>query len=134
MTVDWSTEWLNSLVWIGVVTLLAVLGSAIALVLVVRLTQWGRQFRRLAFPYFAPRGGQGWGPLWTLLAVLALAIAAVRVQVVNSYIVNGLYTALQKGDVPVLEAWLVVTAIFIVLFNLLADILYGVLDPRIRLT
>jgi peptide/nickel transport system permease protein len=43
-------------------------------------------------------------------------------------------TALQKGDVPVLEAWLVVTAIFIVLFNLLADILYGVLDPRIRLT
>jgi len=98
VTVDWSTEWLNSLVWIGVVTLLAVLGSAIALVLVVRLTQWGRQFRRLAFPYFAPRGGQGWGPLWTLLAVLALAIAAVRVQVVNSYIVNGLYTALQKGD------------------------------------
>jgi len=43
-------------------------------------------------------------------------------------------TALQKGDVPVLEAWLVVTAVFIVLFNLLADILYGVLDPRIRLT
>jgi peptide/nickel transport system permease protein len=43
-------------------------------------------------------------------------------------------TALSKGDVPVLEAWLVVTAIFIVLFNLLADILYGVLDPRIRLT
>jgi peptide/nickel transport system permease protein len=43
-------------------------------------------------------------------------------------------TSLQKGDVPVLEAWLVVTAVFIVLFNLFADILYGVLDPRIRLT
>ena len=29
---------------------------------------------------------------------------------------------------------LIVTAIFVVLFNLLADVLYGVLDPRIRLT
>ncbi len=42
--------------------------------------------------------------------------------------------ALLKGDVPVLEAWLIVTAIFIVAFNLIADVLYGVLDPRIRLT
>ena len=111
MTVDWSTEWLNSLVWIAVVTVLAVLGSAIALVLVVRLTQWGRQFRRLAYPYFAPRGGQGWGPLWTLLAVLALAIAAVRVQVVNSYIVNGLYTALQNGDAAGFGRYILIFAI-----------------------
>jgi peptide/nickel transport system permease protein len=29
--------------------------------------------------------------------------------------------------------WLVVTAIFIMAFNLIADILYGILDPRIRL-
>ena len=42
--------------------------------------------------------------------------------------------ALVKGDVPVLEAWLVVTAIFIVFFNLVADVVYGVLDPRIRLS
>jgi len=30
-------------------------------------------------------------------------------------------------------AWLVVTAIFIIVFNLIADILYAYLDPRIRL-
>jgi peptide/nickel transport system permease protein len=29
--------------------------------------------------------------------------------------------------------WLVVTAIFIIIFNLIADILYAFLDPRIRL-
>jgi peptide/nickel transport system permease protein len=29
--------------------------------------------------------------------------------------------------------WLVVTAAFIIGFNLIADILYGYLDPRIRL-
>lgn len=42
--------------------------------------------------------------------------------------------ALTAGDAPVLVAWMIVTAIFIVAFNLIADVLYGVLDPRIRLT
>jgi peptide/nickel transport system permease protein len=42
--------------------------------------------------------------------------------------------ALNAGDAPVLLAWLIVTAIFVVVFNLVADVLYGVLDPRIRLT
>ena len=32
------------------------------------------------------------------------------------------------------EAWMVVVARFIIGFNLLADVLYGVLDPRIRLS
>lgn len=30
-------------------------------------------------------------------------------------------------------AWMIVTAVFIILFNLIADIIYTVLDPRIRL-
>jgi len=42
--------------------------------------------------------------------------------------------ALLQGDVAVLEAWLIVVAVFVVAFNLLADVLYGLLDPRIRLT
>jgi peptide/nickel transport system permease protein len=29
-------------------------------------------------------------------------------------------------------AWLMVSAVMIVVFNLIADIIYGVLDPRIR--
>jgi peptide/nickel transport system permease protein len=36
------------------------------------------------------------------------------------------------GDYPVVLAWLMVTAAFIVLFNLVADVLYAFLDPRIR--
>jgi peptide/nickel transport system permease protein len=31
-------------------------------------------------------------------------------------------------------AWLIVSSFFIVLFNLIADLLYAVLDPRIRLS
>jgi len=42
--------------------------------------------------------------------------------------------ALQVGDVNVIEAWMIVVAIFVILFNLLADVMYGVLDPRIRLS
>ncbi len=43
------------------------------------------------------------------------------------------FNALLSGDVYVLEAWMVVVAACIIGFNLLADVLYGVLDPRIRL-
>lgn len=42
-------------------------------------------------------------------------------------------TSLDTGDTNVLLPWLMVTAVFIVGFNLLADLLYATLDPRIRL-
>ena len=35
-------------------------------------------------------------------------------------------------DANVMLAYLLITATFVILFNLAADILYGVLDPRIR--
>ena len=31
-----------------------------------------------------------------------------------------------------LMAWLMITAMMIIIFNLIADIVYGFLDPRIR--
>lgn len=40
--------------------------------------------------------------------------------------------SLTGGDAPVLLAWFLVVAIFVIVFNLLADLMYGVLDPRIR--
>lgn len=41
--------------------------------------------------------------------------------------------SLLQGDTNILLPWLMVTAMFVLLFNLMADLLYGVLDPRIRL-
>jgi peptide/nickel transport system permease protein len=41
--------------------------------------------------------------------------------------------SLQTGDAYALMAWFVVVAFFVIVFNLLADLLYAVLDPRIRL-
>ncbi len=45
---------------------------------------------------------------------------------------NFYITALFAGDPYPVMAWLVVVAVMVIVFNLLADILYGVLDPRIR--
>jgi peptide/nickel transport system permease protein len=41
--------------------------------------------------------------------------------------------ALEKLDFPIVMGSVLVTAAFFILINLLADILYGVVDPRIRL-
>src|SRR4051812_34637140 len=41
---------------------------------------------------------------------------------------------LAANDVYAVMAYLLITSVVIIAFNLLADVLYGVLDPRIRLT
>ncbi|MGH8965964.1 MAG: SbmA/BacA-like family transporter, partial [Actinomycetes bacterium] len=94
--IDWSTEWLTSLVWIAGVFLAAVLGGGALVALLTWYTVWGRQFQRLAFPYFSPRGGAGWRPLLSILFVLFLAIFAVRLSVLLSYQGNEMNTALQE--------------------------------------
>ena len=98
MVVDWSTEWFTSIVWIVGVTLAAALGTALVGWVLVRSTVWGRQFRRLAFPYFSPRGPRGVKPLLAALLVLLLTIFSVRISVLVSYANNDIFTALQKLD------------------------------------
>jgi peptide/nickel transport system permease protein len=50
--------------------------------------------------------------------------------------VNGigqlLITSIQNSDTPVVMAITFIFACLTVFFNLIADILYGVLDPRVR--
>jgi len=47
----------------------------------------------------------------------------------------GLYfiNALKNADYPQLLPWSMIVILFVVVFNLLADISYAWLDPRIRL-
>ena len=76
-------------------------------------------------------------PLVTVMAVDIGALFGGLVVTEQIFSIPGMgklfLDALQNGDTNVLLPWLMVTAIFIILFNLLADVLYGVLDPRIRL-
>jgi peptide/nickel transport system permease protein len=43
-----------------------------------------------------------------------------------------LLTAIGDHDVYTMMGWLLVSATIVIVFNLAADLLYGVLDPRIR--
>jgi peptide/nickel transport system permease protein len=43
-----------------------------------------------------------------------------------------LVQGINQVDINVVLAWLMVSAVIIILFNLAADILYAFLDPRIR--
>jgi peptide/nickel transport system permease protein len=75
-------------------------------------------------------------PLVTVVALNfgALIGGAVVTETVFSLDGMGLYfiRALSGADPFPVMAWLMVTATMIIIFNLIADILYGVLDPRVR--
>jgi vitamin B12/bleomycin/antimicrobial peptide transport system ATP-binding/permease protein len=99
-SVDWSTEWLTSLVWILGVWVATVIVLGIVAVLLVRLTTWGRQFWRLAGPFVRPTRGDRttWRPTVFILVLLLLVVLSVRINLLLSYNTNDLYTALQNLD------------------------------------
>jgi peptide/nickel transport system permease protein len=75
-------------------------------------------------------------PLVTVVAlnVGSLLSGAVVTETVFGLDGMGLYfiRALQLGDPYPIMAWLMITATIIIIFNLIADIAYGFLDPRVR--
>jgi peptide/nickel transport system permease protein len=75
-------------------------------------------------------------PVVTLIALGIPAIFAGAIITEQIFRVNGLgellIHSIQNSDTPVVMALTFIFAILVVLFNLIADILYGVLDPRIR--
>ncbi|MDQ1375672.1 MAG: peptide/nickel transport system permease protein [Actinomycetota bacterium] len=77
--------------------------------------------------------------LMPLVTVMALDIGALFGGLIiteSIFSIPGMgrlfFDALIQGDTNVLVVWTVLTAAFVIVFNLLADVLYGVLDPRIR--
>jgi peptide/nickel transport system permease protein len=75
-------------------------------------------------------------PLVTLIALSfgGLFGGAIVTETVFSLDGMGFYfiQTLGEGDPYPVMAWLMVTATIIILFNLIADIVYGYLDPRVR--
>ena len=75
-------------------------------------------------------------PIVTLVALNfgALLGGVIVTETVFSLDGMGLYftTALLQNDPYPVMAWLMVTAVMIIVFNLIADIMYGLLDPRVR--
>jgi peptide/nickel transport system permease protein len=76
-------------------------------------------------------------PLVTLVALNfgGLLGGAVITETIFALDGMGLYfiTKLNAGDPYPVMAFLMVTAVFVIIFNLIADLAYGWLDPRVRL-
>jgi vitamin B12/bleomycin/antimicrobial peptide transport system ATP-binding/permease protein len=91
-------ELTSGLLWVAGAFLLCVVGGFLLGLLLCRRTRFGRQFWRLAGPYFKPRRGDraSWKPLLTALLVLALTVVGVRVDVILSNNNNRLFTSLQE--------------------------------------
>jgi peptide/nickel transport system permease protein len=75
-------------------------------------------------------------PLVTVVAIDTGAIFGGAIITERVFAWQGMGALLVQGattsDPNILMAWLMVTSILVVLFNLIADVLYAVLDPRIR--
>ena len=75
-------------------------------------------------------------PVVTVIALGVPSIFGGAIITEQVFKVNGigqlLITAIQANDLPMVQTLTFIFAILIVLFNLIADILYGLLDPRIR--
>jgi putative ATP-binding cassette transporter len=101
-SINWSTEWLTSLLWLIKVFVLTIVGFVLVAWFLIRRTGWGRQFWRLSGMYFIPRrrGWLSWRPILTVGLLLLLTIAAVRLDVVLSYQGNDLLTAMQELNAP----------------------------------
>jgi putative ATP-binding cassette transporter len=97
LSLDWKHEWSASLIWSGKALVITIVAFAVVVWLLVRFTRWGKQFWRIALPYFRPRRSWvGWRPVLTLLVMLWLTVLGVRLDVLMSYSMNGLFTALSE--------------------------------------
>jgi len=75
-------------------------------------------------------------PVVTLIALLAPTVFSGAVITEQIFRVPGigalLITSIQNSDTPVVMAITFTFSILVVLFNIVADVLYGLLDPRLR--
>jgi len=75
-------------------------------------------------------------PVVTVIALGVPAIFGGAIITEQVFKVNGigqlLIGAIQANDLPMVQTLTFIFAVLIVLFNLIADVLYGILDPRIR--
>jgi peptide/nickel transport system permease protein len=78
-------------------------------------------------------------PVVTIVAIdfAALMGGAIVTEIVFSwdgmgqYLLNGL-TGVESPDVYAVQGWLMVAGTAVIVFSILADLLYGLLDPRVR--
>jgi peptide/nickel transport system permease protein len=76
-------------------------------------------------------------PVTTSLGLTFGALLGGAIFVESAFAIPGLgqlyYTAIRTSDYPLLMGATIVSAVWIMVMNLVVDVLYGVMDPRVRL-
>ena len=92
-SIDWSNEFVTSLVWIVRAWAITAAVTMVVLVLIARYTVWGRQFWNVTGAYFTgPQSVKVW---LSLAALLLSVITGVRLSVLFTYQANDLNSAIQ---------------------------------------
>ena len=105
----WNHELMASVIWLGEAFVISLIGLAVAIVALGRLTEWGRQVRRLTWTYFNPARSKR--PLASLALVVLMTLFAVRMNILFSFWYNGFYSAMQNLDAKAFWFMLLVFAI-----------------------
>jgi peptide/nickel transport system permease protein len=76
-------------------------------------------------------------PIVTLLGLdVAILLAGNAILTESVFNIPGVgrlvFTAIERSDLPVIQGVVLFGALFIILFNLIVDIAYAYLDPRVR--
>ena len=109
------------------------------------LEQMGQDYIRTAYSRGNDRDGVLWGhalrnaliPVITFLAVSVVANVAGSIVIEQVFSIPGigrlLLVSISTRDFPVVQAIVVILALWVVVVNFIADVLYQYIDPRIRL-
>ncbi len=149
-------DWLRSPTWVGTCDLGAHLVMPVLVLSIVSIASWSRYARSsmlevIRADYVRMARAKGLSefrviarhalrnamiPIVTLVALALPALfagATITEQIFAWPGVGRLFIdSLGKSDYPVVMAIMFISAILVILGNILADILYGLLDPRIR--
>lgn len=110
---DWNHELLASALWLAKAFAICAVVLTLTVLWLANGTGWGRQVKRIAWPYFTPR--RSWRPLALTALLVLLTLVSVRMSVLFSFWYNGIYTAMQKLDA---SAFWFLMAVFGVLASL----------------
>ncbi|MGW4845325.1 ABC transporter ATP-binding protein/permease [Nocardia brasiliensis] len=92
---DWSDELVASTQWVLLASALTGLVFLIVVTVLLRITTWGRHFRRTTGGFF--RGRTAWRTIPLAGVLLIIAVLSVRVKVLLSYQGNDMFSALQNA-------------------------------------
>lgn len=91
---DYAQEAITSLIWILQTLAITSVVFSFGIFLLVRFTQWGRQFWMFAGGYLSPK--RSIKPILFFLLIVAMTLLSVRISLVHSEWYKNMYTSLQE--------------------------------------